>query len=74
MRLCVFLWCNVASSARHKNPQISPLISLIITSFARPLVHSHMTAKTIKYNERDNYGRLIDDGYNSDSIMADLAK
>ena len=29
--------CNIAFSARHKNPQVSSLMSLIITSFTRQL-------------------------------------
>ena len=38
MRLRVLLGCNVAFSARHKNLEISPLMSLIITSSAHPLI------------------------------------
>ncbi len=40
MRLRVLSGCNVASSARHKNPQISSLIFLIMTSSGRPLIAS----------------------------------
>ena len=36
-----YLGCNVgSSSARHKSPQVSPLMSLIITSSTRPLIAS----------------------------------
>ena len=34
------LWCNVASSTRHKNPQVSLLTSLTISSSTLPLIHS----------------------------------
>ena len=67
---------NVASSARHNNLQISPLMSLIITLSARLLVYwsTHTTAKTNIY-KCDNYGRFIGyDGYNSYCIMAYLTK
>lgn len=34
------LWCNVASSKRHKNPQVSLLTPLTISSSTLPLIHS----------------------------------